>query len=362
MSDPNDDVSPADVRGMVAEMRPDWTVRAVDPIAEGTEFVARLAVETGGGEGGDEEREAVLKTTTADLVEPEVARAEPRLLALIGRETTIPVPDVFGHVDEHDTHPAPFSLSEHLVGENYEGRSDDLPVAARERICGAAGRHLSELHGLGPLDAAGRVGVADGELAVLGADDPDADRRRREDPRLAVLDHAESTLDALADGGHFPEMADEPDRFADLVPALREHLRDRLPDLPGDPAPTYCHLDYRYGNLLLDGDDPGEVRAVLDWANLVATDPAYNLASAESLLLSPDRDDEPTERLRERLRGAYDAAGGTVDDAVASRIEAYRLVTRLDAMACLPLWHRDGTAAERDERAADHRAFVESRL
>jgi hypothetical protein len=39
-------------------------------------------------------------------------------------------------------------------------------------------------------------------------------------------------------------------------------------------------------------------------------------------------------------------------------MELYRLTDRLDAMACLPLWCADATADERDERAAEHRAFV----
>jgi hypothetical protein len=43
---------------------------------------------------------------------------------------------------------------------------------------------------------------------------------------------------------------------------------------------------------------------------------------------------------------------------VERRMETYRLTARLDAMACLPLWLEDATAAERDERETQHRAFV----
>lgn len=39
-------------------------------------------------------------------------------------------------------------------------------------------------------------------------------------------------------------------------------------------------------------------------------------------------------------------------------MHVYRLTARLDAMACLPLWYQDATPEERDERAAEHRAFV----
>ena len=37
----------------------------------------------------------------------------------------------------------------------------------------------------------------------------------------------------------------------------------------------------------------------------------------------------------------------------------YRLPDRLNAIACLPLWYQDATPEERDERAAEHRAFMD---
>ena len=37
----------------------------------------------------------------------------------------------------------------------------------------------------------------------------------------------------------------------------------------------------------------------------------------------------------------------------------YRLTSRIDGLAWLPLWLEDATPVERDERARQHRAFVE---
>lgn len=343
------------VRGMVAALTDGWRVTGIERSAHGTDFVASLDVETPGGARG-----VVLKATTADLVPAPVARAEPRLLELVGRETPIPVPAVHGYRDAHPEYPAPFYLMDHVDGANYEDDPTALGPAARERVVREAGRNLAALHELGPLEACGRVGVVDGQLAVM---DP-ADHPSYGDYREAFLAHTGDALDALLDGGYFPERAEKPERFADLVPGVRAFLTEAVPALPEPAPPTYCHQDYRYGNLLVDPES-GETRAVLDWANLGAADPAYNIASAESLLFDADEDGpERAATLRRALRDAYADArdGWTFDGDVRERLRVYRLGCRLHAMACLPLWYEDATTAERDERAAEHRAAVEAYL
>ncbi|QPV61480.1 phosphotransferase [Halosimplex litoreum] len=349
------EVSDEAVRGMVAALRPDWTVESVERSPHGTDFVATLDVGTPEGP-----RTVVLKATTADFVDPPIARAEPRLFELVGRETAIPVPEVYGYCDDHDEFPAPFYLAEHVDGVNLEDDPESLSPSARERVVRDAGRNLAELHELGPLPAVGSVGVADGELTVLDTDD----HPRADDFRDRLLEDAERTLDVLTEGGYFPELADDPGRFVDLVPAVREHLREVVPELSEPDPPTYNHWDYRYGNLLLD-PETGETKAVLDWANLSAAEPAYNLAKVEFHLLKPVRDDEArTTELRDIFRSAYVAGRGgwTFEEATLERMAIYRLTDRLDAMACLPLWYEDATPAERDERAAEHRAFLAERV
>lgn len=343
------DVPDAAVRGMVDALTEGWRVDGIDRVEAGTDFVAVLDVRTPGGP-----RRVVLKAVTAEWIDPTVARAEPRLLELVGRETSVPVPAVVGYRDDHEEFPSPFFLVEHVAGEQLDDGEHPAPER-RERLVRAAGEHLGELHDLGPLSGPGTLGVRDGELTVLDADEFD-------DTRDWVLDHAEDALDSLTDGGYFPDLADEPERFADLVPDLREYVREALPSLPAPPRSTYCHDDYRYGNVVIDPDS-GRPTAVLDWGNLSAAEPAYNLASAESLLLAPDRDDpERTDELRRTFREAYAGArdGWSFDDAVRERLAVYRLVCRLHAMACLPLWHQ--SAEERDRREGEHRAFVEQYL
>lgn len=349
------ELSDATVREMVGELRAEWSVRSIARAEEGTDFVASLEVETPAGA-----RTVVLKATTAGFVGPESARAEPRMLELVGRETRIPVPAVYGYCDDHPSLPAPFYLMEHVAGENYEGQAKELPQVVRERICADAGRNLATLHELGPLPAAGTVGVEDGTLAVLNSGEYTA----YDDSREMVLEGSEDTLDALEEGGFFPGKADDRERFADLVDPLQEYLRETIPELSEPDPPTYHHRDYRYGNLLVD-PDTGETRAVLDWAGTTSTEPAYALADTESLLFDPvAEDDGLVGSLRAAFREAYadERERWSFDADVRERIECYHLVNRLDAMACLPLWYEDGTPAERDEQEQYHREFVEHYL
>ncbi|MCU4801110.1 phosphotransferase [Halobacteria archaeon HArc-gm2] len=349
------DVTDAAVEGMVATLRPEWRVTSIRREAEGTDFVATLDVETTDAA----TRTVVLKATTTNLVPSVVARSEPRLLDLVDRETSVPVPSVLGFRDEHGEYPEPFYLLEHVEGENFEGQSDELPSAVRERVCRDAGRHLAQLHELDPLEAYGRIGIRNGELTVLDTDE----HRSYDDFHESLVASYDNTLDDLLDGGYFPDLADDSERFADLVPAIREYVHETVPALPTPGDPRYCHHDYRYGNLLID-PETGETRAVLDWANLTATDPAYNLASVESVLLHPDSDRGDTASLRTVFRESYasERSDWSFDAETRERMSVYHLLCRLDAMACLPLWYEDATPAERDGRAEEHRAFVREYL
>lgn len=351
MSDEAGSIADTTIREMVEVIEPRWRVTTVERSAHGTDLVALLTVR-----GPEGSQQAVLKATTADLVDPIVARSEPRFLDLLDEKTSIPVPAVYGFRDEHPELPTPFYLMSHEEGVNIEGRSDELSPTARETMLREAGEYLAELHRLGPLPKYGTIGVQNGELTVLDTEG----YSRYDDFREKLLNDAEGTLDSLTDGGFFPELAEEPDRFADLVPSLREYLHEVIPSLPRPDPPTYNYWDYRAGNLLLD-PETGHAQAVLDWANLSAADPAYNLAKVESNLLSPDLDKESrTGTLRDIFRTAYskECDEWTFDAHTRERMHIYRLTDRLDRMACLPLWYQDVSPVERDERAAEHRAFV----
>lgn len=348
--EPTADTDPPDsaVRRMVRTIQPAWEPRRIERQSHGTDFVAVVELDTPEGS-----LTSVLKATTASLF-GSLTRVEPRMLNLVGDRTDVPVPDVYGYCDEHEELPAPFYLMSHEPGVNLEGEQHTLAPAAREQVLRDAGRNLAALHSLAPLDAVGTIGVRDGELTVLDTDENPC----YEDDRAFALARGEESVDTLDSGGSFPELADEPDRFADLVPTLRGYLRKTAPELPEPAAPTYCHSDYRYGNLLLDAES-GATEAVIDWVWTLSAEPAYNLAIAESNLLG-EPGKQSTERLRRRFRTAYAERriGWSFDNDVRERMTFYRFVQRVHAMSNLPLYHRDATASEKAEIEAAHREFV----
>lgn len=349
-------VADADIREMVEIIKPTWQVEQIDRSEHGTDFVAILWVET-----PDEQRKVVLKAITSNHMPPAAGRAEPRFLELAAEETSIPVPTVFGYRDDHPTFPTPFYLMAYVNGENYEGREEELTPDPRERIVRDAGRNLAELHEQGPIDGVGRIGYVDGNLQVI---DPEKREWGSDEMFDMLLDNAMETLDSFETGGYFPDLAETPDRFADLISPLQEYLTETVPALPEPDPATYCHNDYRYGNLLVD-PETGQTKAVIDWGNISAMEPAHNLAYVEAMLVSPEQDGEArAAALREAFRTAYASARDdwTFDSARTERIRVYRLLYRLDAMACLPLWHQDATPEEKDEREREHREFVQEYL
>lgn len=328
---------------MAAEVAPSWSVERIRQTDAGTDSVSFLTVGT-----PDGPREVVLKAFTGEGVPAPVAQSEPRVLERLGRDTDIPVPEVVGFVDEHPDLPAPFFVAERLPGEDCSGKFSDLSAAAIETILADAGRYLAALHELQSFDGFGRIGVEDGDLAVVG--DQHGPRERWTDWLLA---DAEETLDGMAGG-----------RFDDLVPALRDYVRSAVPALDGPETASLVHWDYRLGNVLVDSET-GETTGVLDWADLLAGDPVYNLATVEDHNVNwQTRDVVLRERLRGALFEAYDGPSPTGDRSAAfrERKRVYHLCNRLNAMACLPDWYADADEAVREERAAEHRMFVRSYL
>ncbi|KAB1194860.1 phosphotransferase [Haloferax sp. MBLA0076] len=349
---------------MVRHLDPSWRVVEIDRIDDGVNETTRLDVET-----PTERRRVVLKASTSSSPLAETrAQVEPRMISLVGRSTEMPVPSVSGVCDDHETYPTPFFVMSHVDGETFDhARASDLPPHTRETIFREAGENLAQLHALGPLPAVGELTYRDGDVTILDT----TDHPRYDDFHDWLLDTYEETLDRIEeDGGYFPDLTEDPTRFTDLVPGIRQYLRETIPDLPSPEPPTYCHKDYRYGNVAVD-PETGATRAVLDWGILMSAPPAFNIAMTESKLLKPDYNDDAdpdTGRagaLRQILRDAYaeTRTQWTFDEETRERIRLYRLVYRLDAMACLPLWYRtDPTLSDRDTRAAEHRAFVEQYL
>lgn len=358
------DISDKTLSEMTRHLKPSWQIVDIDRFEDGINATAALDVET-----PTTTQRVVLKIATSShpLANRRI-RAEPRLLSLVNQETSIPVPEVLGICDDHETYHTPFFLMSYVDGESFtQDHVPDLPSDVRETMFREAGRNMAELHELGPLSAVGNLVYQNGEVTIIDTDDSP----RYDQFHDWLLDHYEGTLDQIeTNGGYFPDLTEDPTRFTDLVPELRQYLRETIPKLPAPGPPTYCHKDYRYGNLLVD-TATGNTRAVLDWGILMSAPPAFNFALTEAKLLKPDLNDDPhaetgrTGELRQALYEGYAEVRDdwTPDEAMRERIHLYRLTYRLDAMACLPLWYRtDPTLTDRDTRAAEHRTFVQQYL
>ena len=349
------DLADPTVAELVAAIEPEWHVQRIRRYESGTDFVARVSLA-----GRHAPRRVVLKATTAGLVEPACARTEPLMLRALADEPLIPVPRLYGAVQDHPDFPAPFYLVEWKHGQLIED-DDRIPESRRRSIMRQAGRILAQLHEQFEFDRFGSLEATDDHIQVLDTDESPA----YDEFGAWLWNSANDALAALeSGGGYFPDMATVEGRFTDLVDPARTVLEQQTGQLAVPESPTVCHTDFRFGNLLVD-PLAGRITAVLDWANLLAGDPLYDLAFAESMLLAPERDGpQLTGTLRNDIRTSYvvHRPGFTIDESAQERVSLYQFVWRLHAMACLPLWYQHISAEARDKREGEHRAAVKRYL
>ncbi|MCB9569788.1 MAG: phosphotransferase family protein [Myxococcales bacterium] len=69
------------------------------------------------------------------------------------------------------------------------------------------------------------------------------------------------------------------DAKTDEIPAVERVATWLLGHLPKSPPPTLIHNDFKYDNLVLDPDDLGRVRGILDWEMATQGDPLMDLGT-----------------------------------------------------------------------------------
>ncbi len=89
------------------------------------------------------------------------------------------------------------------------------------------------------------------------------------------------------------------------IPEVEPLTRWLAENVPESPPPTIIHNDYKLNNLVLNPDDPTEVRAVLDWEMATVGDPLFDLAVSLSYWV---QEDDPPE-LKEVLPTVTDTPG-----------------------------------------------------
>jgi aminoglycoside phosphotransferase (APT) family kinase protein len=86
---------------------------------------------------------------------------------------------------------------------------------------------------------------------------------------------------------------------------VMEWLHDNMPGDTGKPA--IIHNDYKFDNLVLDPDDPTEIRGVLDWEMSTTGDPLMDLGASMAYWVEKD-DPEQMQLIRmlpTQIEGAY---------------------------------------------------------
>lgn len=216
----------------------------------------------------DGDRKAVLKATP-DEKSP-VCGKEARLQAILAAHTSIPVPGVYGVVDEHGSLPAPFLLQSRLEGANYRGDIiRKLSTSDVERLARSTGRYLADLHSVDAVDGFGVVDVESTEILTGQRPSSDLDQVGVEDATDSwvtyVDDSAPQLVAALAD----TRFADERRRIEPVAATCAENL-------VGEFEPVIARIDNAIDNLLLN-PETYEVTGMLDWEFCVAATPAYDL-------------------------------------------------------------------------------------
>lgn len=306
------------IQRMVEHVEPTWQVTATARATAGQHVVYRLTVDTDAGS-----RDCVLKATPPG--KSATCDVEARTLAIVDAHTTVPVPEVFGAVDEHADLPAPFLLSERVPGRDFDRTGlSALTGSELDAVARSSGRHLASLHELDAVDGYGYVGVE--HAGGLDGERPNASPRQ-----LVVADPAEDWTECLRASveGVVNGLADT--RFAGLQETVAPAVEAAI-DAVDDPAdPVVCRIDHSLDNVLVDRDS-GETTAFLDWEFQFAGTPAYDLAFVERSLAGGTwgfTPDAPTrrERIRQALLAGYREAGGdaTADRFLATR-DAYALL------------------------------------
>ncbi|MFB6134417.1 MAG: phosphotransferase family protein [Halanaeroarchaeum sp.] len=327
-------------------VEPTWDVVDATPAEHGHHIVYVLTLAT-----EDGEQRAVLKATP-DGKSP-VCGEEARMQAILETHTGIPVPHVYGVVDEHDDLPAPFLLQSYLEGANYRG--DVIRTRSRsdiERLARSTGRYLADLHSLDAVDAYGFVSIEPPETLTGRRPSNDLDQivvTDASDSWRAYVDDSATDLVAALEDTRF---ADERERIEPVAEACAERV-------VGEFDPVVARIDSAIDNLLLD-PETFEVRGMLDWEFCVAATPAYDLAFVLHSLVDgfwsmlPNTPDH-RETARRSLLAGYEETGDSLAIEQFRANEAwYDLLVDLHSMLNFDDWFDlVGIDDERRDAAAD---------
>lgn len=228
---------------------------------------------------------------------------EARILRAVGRRGA-PVPRVLAVCDDPAPLGVPFYVAEYVEGVVV---TDVVPewmtgVADGTALGSAVVGALAEVHS---------IGLDDPEIAALGR--PEGYLRRQ-------IERFRGLWDAVAT------------RDLPQVDAIGRRL---LESLPGSPAPSVVHGDYRLGNLMLRDGSPPRVRAILDWEMATLGDPLTDLGYLSATWGGRDRPPTVLELTTVTRSPGFPSRGDLVEHYAAT---TGRDVSGLDWYESFALW------------------------
>jgi len=226
----------------------------------------------------DGDREWVLRRPPLGHVLPtahNMAREYEVISALAG--TAVPVPETYAHCADEAVLGAPFYLMEHVPGRVYRTGADlsGFSAADGRAVSTALVDVLADLH---------RVDPAAVGLAEFGRPEGYLERQvRRWTKQLAASRSRE-------------------------LPGIEELGARLAASVPPDGRVALVHGDYKLDNVLVDADDPGRIRAVLDWEMSTLGDPLADLGLVLVYWERGDKYGDPRVAATSRIPGYLTAA------------------------------------------------------
>lgn len=276
--------------------------------------------------GGGHQSDVYLVTVTVDGETYEVVvkfqpeadipfEVEPKLHEYVANRTDVPVPRILVFKRNPEPDIRPYFITERVHGENLAEAFPQLSPEERERVLRQAGEMLGDMHSEIGFTAFGRLDF--------------------HDDRLIVSEWNGNWRNYFGDltRAHVDRLDETP--FADIEDRAWDAIEPALSVVPEEGVPRLVHDDFRPANLLFEPEDDQPISAVLDWQDVLAALPEYNLAQTEFLFIdSSVRDHEMQATLRDAFHSGYlEHAEMSFDEAYADRRPLYQLSTLLWRMA-----------------------------
>lgn len=327
----------ADIRAVLDESGPDYNGFTFETPGGGHQSDVYMVTLDHGGE----KYEVVVKFKPAGDIPFDI---EPKLHEYVANRTDVPVPRILVFKQEPTVDVRPYFVTERVHGENLSEEFATLSAEDRRRVMRQAGHILGDLHSEIGFEAFGRLDLHNGRLIVR-------------DWMGSWREYFEQLTRT-----HLSRLDETP--FADVKSRALEKIEPALDFVPEDGVPRLVHDDFRPANLLFEAGAEEPITAVLDWQDVLAALPEYNLAQTEFLFIdSSVTDPEVRERLRTEFHDGYtEHRPMDFEDGYADRRPLYQLSTLLWRMAGFEAVFDDDSGLVKARAEAQYRQQFERLL